>query len=324
MSETVEGRTIAEGVAEGEVLVSPEPISFYGAVDTDTGEFIEADHHLTGETIAGKVLVFPKGKGSTVGSYVIYGLAQEGTGPAAIINHETETIVATGPSSARFPVWTESRTPWSGSRTATGFVSTRPRGRSRCSPMTERETVVVGLSGASGTRLGVETVEALAEHFSVHAVVTEGARAVMDHETDTRTETMATLESMATVHDGEDLSAPIASGSVPTAGMVVVPASMKSVAAIANSYAENLLVRAADVTLKEDRKLVVVPRESPLNEAHLENLLTLRKRGVAVVPPVLGFYYDPQNIQDVIDRTVGTILDRFDVEHDRYEPWDPA
>ncbi|AOW80225.1 3-octaprenyl-4-hydroxybenzoate carboxy-lyase UbiX [Halodesulfurarchaeum formicicum] len=190
--------------------------------------------------------------------------------------------------------------------------------------MTERETVVVGLSGASGTRLGVATVEALAEHFSVHAVVTEGARAVMDHETDSRAETMAALESMATVHDGEDLSAPIASGSVPTAGMVVVPASMKSVAAIANGYAENLLVRAADVTLKEDRTLVVVPRESPLNEAHLENLLALRKRGVAVVPPVLGFYYDPQDIQDVIDRTVGTILDRFDVEHDRYEPWDPV
>ncbi|MEF8771134.1 DUF126 domain-containing protein [Halodesulfurarchaeum sp.] len=91
-----EGRTIAEGVAEGEVLVSPEPISFYGAVETKTGEFIEEDHHLTGQNIAGKVLVFPKGKGSTVGSYVIYGLAQEGTAPAAIVNHETETIVATG------------------------------------------------------------------------------------------------------------------------------------------------------------------------------------------------------------------------------------
>ena len=92
----IEGRTIAEGVAEGEVLISPEPISFYGAVDTETGEFIEEDHHLTGENIAGKVLIFPKGKGSTVGSYVIYGLAQEGTAPAAIVNHETETIVATG------------------------------------------------------------------------------------------------------------------------------------------------------------------------------------------------------------------------------------
>lgn len=95
-SVTAAGRTIAEGVADGEVLVSPDPISFYGAVDTKTGEFIEEDHHLTGANIAGKVLVFPKGKGSTVGSYVIYGLAQEGTAPAAIVNHETETIVATG------------------------------------------------------------------------------------------------------------------------------------------------------------------------------------------------------------------------------------
>ena len=95
-SGTVTGRTIAEGITEGEVLVSPEPISFYGAVDTKTGDFIEEDHHLTGRNIAGKVLVFPKGKGSTVGSYVIYGLAQEGTAPAAIVNHETETIVATG------------------------------------------------------------------------------------------------------------------------------------------------------------------------------------------------------------------------------------
>jgi predicted aconitase with swiveling domain len=92
----IAGRTIAPGVAEGPVLVSPEPISFYGAVDTETGEFIEEGHALTGENVAGKVLVFPKGKGSTVGSYVLYGLAQEGTAPAAIVNHETETIVATG------------------------------------------------------------------------------------------------------------------------------------------------------------------------------------------------------------------------------------
>ncbi len=93
---TYEGRTIADGEAEGEVLVSSEPISFYGAVDTETGEFIEADHELEGRNVAGKVLVFPKGKGSTVGSYVLYGLSKRGTAPAAIINHETETIVATG------------------------------------------------------------------------------------------------------------------------------------------------------------------------------------------------------------------------------------
>lgn len=92
----LEGRTIAEGTAEGEVLVSTEPISFYGAVDTESGEFIEEGHQLEGQNIAGTVLVFPRGKGSTVGSYVLYGLAKQGAAPAAIVNHETETIVATG------------------------------------------------------------------------------------------------------------------------------------------------------------------------------------------------------------------------------------
>ncbi len=182
--------------------------------------------------------------------------------------------------------------------------------------------IVVGLSGASGIRLGVETIEALSEHFAVHAVVTDGARRVMAAETDGREATMDAIEAAATATYREDeMAAPVASGTVDTAGMVVVPASMKSVAAIANGYADSLLVRAADVTLKEDRQLVVVPRESPLNEAHLENLLALRKRGVAVIPPVLGFYYDPEELQDVIDRIVGSILDRFDVAHDRYEPW---
>ncbi|MDZ7850888.1 MAG: UbiX family flavin prenyltransferase [Halodesulfurarchaeum sp.] len=188
----------------------------------------------------------------------------------------------------------------------------------------ERERLVVGLSGASGIPLGVETIRALSDHFAVHTVVTDGARAVMEHETDSEAATMETIEAASErVYDGSELAAPISSGTVDTAGMVVVPASMKSVAAIANGYAENLLVRAADVTLKEDRQLVVVPRESPLNEAHLENLLALRKRGVAVVPPVLGFYYDPAGIDDVIDRIVGTVLDRFDVNHDRYVAWNP-
>ncbi|MFP4530291.1 MAG: UbiX family flavin prenyltransferase [Halodesulfurarchaeum sp.] len=190
---------------------------------------------------------------------------------------------------------------------------------------TENRRIVVGLSGASGIPLGVETVRALSDHFAVHTVVTDGARAVMGHETHSEGATMETIEAASErVYAGSELAAPISSGTVQTAGMVVVPASMKSVSAIANGYAENLLVRAAEVTLKEDRQLVVVPRESPLNEAHLENLLALRKRGVAVVPPVLGFYYDPDGIEDVIDRIVGTVLDRFDVEHDRYVAWDPA
>lgn len=189
--------------------------------------------------------------------------------------------------------------------------------------MTERR-VVVGISGASGIRIGVETVRGLADRYAVHTVVTDGARTVMERETDGLAATMDAIESASTaVYGGDDLDAPIASGTVSTAGTVVVPASMKSVAAIANGYAENLLVRAADVTLKEDRRLVVVPRESPLNQAHLENLLALRKRGVSVVPPMVGFYYDPDGLGDIVDRIVGTVLDRFDVEHDRYEPWNP-
>lgn len=95
-STTIQARSIADGRGEGEVLRSDEPISFYGAVDTETGEFIEEGHALTGENVAGKVLVFPKGKGSTVGSYVLYGLAQNDVAPAAIVNEHTETIVATG------------------------------------------------------------------------------------------------------------------------------------------------------------------------------------------------------------------------------------
>ncbi len=190
--------------------------------------------------------------------------------------------------------------------------------------MTE-DRIVVGLSGASGMRLGVETIEALGERVEVQTIVTEGARSVMAHETQSTEATMAAIEAASTaVYDGSDMASPLASGTTPTEGMVVVPASMKSVAAISNAYAENLLVRAADVTLKEDRQLVVVPRESPLNEAHLEQLLSLRTRGVAVVPPVLGFYYDPDGLQAVIDRIVGTVLDRFDLDHDLYDAWEPA
>ncbi|MFW5965735.1 MAG: UbiX family flavin prenyltransferase [Halodesulfurarchaeum sp.] len=184
--------------------------------------------------------------------------------------------------------------------------------------------IVLGIAGASGTRIGVETATALADHRPVYTVLTDGAKAVMDHETDSREETMATLRTVSErLYEEADLMAPIASGSVKTEGMVIAPASMKTVSAIANGYADTLLVRAAEVTLKEDRTLVVVPRESPLTEPHLENLLALRKRGVAIVPPVLGFYYDPESIGDVLDRIVGSVLDRFEFEHDRYEPYDP-
>lgn len=185
------------------------------------------------------------------------------------------------------------------------------------------DRIVLGISGASGIPIAVETAEALSAHFEVHTVVTEAAKAVMSHETDRQATTMETLESASkAVYTESQLAAPIASGSFDTAGMVVVPASMKTVAGIATGLSQNLLVRAADVTLKEDRRLVVVPRETPLGEAHLENLLTLRQRGVMIVPPVLGFYFDPETVEDMVDHVVGKILERFDVDHDRYERWD--
>lgn len=185
------------------------------------------------------------------------------------------------------------------------------------------ERIVLGISGASGTPIAVETASALSRHFEVHTVLTDAAKAVMETETADREAAMAAIESAsAAVYGESELAAPIASGSVATAGMVVVPASMNSIAGIATGLSSNLLVRAADVTLKEDRQLVVVPRESPLSETHLENLLTLRKRGVAIVPPMLGFYFGPESVDEMVDHVVGKILERFDISHDRYEAWD--
>ncbi|MFW6384826.1 MAG: UbiX family flavin prenyltransferase [Halodesulfurarchaeum sp.] len=180
----------------------------------------------------------------------------------------------------------------------------------------------MGVSGASGIPIAVRTVEALAETFEVHVVVTNAARDVMAQEPGDRSTVLDRLERASeAVYDEDDRGAPIASGSYPTAGMVVVPASMNTVAAIATGRAGNLLTRAADVTQKEDRRLVLVPRETPLNEVHLENLLALRQRGVGIVLPVLGFYFDPQSVEDMVDHVVGKVLERFDVDHDRYERW---
>lgn len=184
------------------------------------------------------------------------------------------------------------------------------------------DRIVLGISGASGTPIAVETASALSEQFEVHTIVTDAAKAVMAEESEPGTDSMAAIEAVsAQVYGESELAAAVASGSFETRGMVVVPASMKTVAGIATGLSRNLLIRAADVTLKEDRPLVVVPRETPLSEAHLENLLTLRKRGVAVVPPVLGFYFDPSSVDDLVDHVVGKILERFDISHDRYEGW---
>lgn len=182
--------------------------------------------------------------------------------------------------------------------------------------------IVLAISGASGVPIAVRTATALAEQVDLVTVVTDGAKRVMAHETDDREETMAHLRELSTaVYDDDAMGAPVASGSYDVDGVAVVPASMNTVSKIATGQSDNLVVRAADVALKERRPLVVVPRESPLSELHLRNLQTLAGMGVDVVPPVLGFYYDPQTLGDAIDHTVGKILERFDLEHDCYDTW---
>lgn len=184
------------------------------------------------------------------------------------------------------------------------------------------DRIVLGVSGASGTTIALRTAAALADHVDVHTVVTDGAKVVMEEESAARAETMSRLESLSTtVYDEDDFGAAIASGTFKTAGMIVVPCSMNTLAKLAAGFSDTLLTRAADVTRKEDRPLVIVPRESPLSEVHLENMQTVASRGVTVVPPMLGFYYHPEDIDDVVDHVVGKILDRFDLPYDGFDRW---
>ncbi|MFW5903473.1 MAG: UbiX family flavin prenyltransferase, partial [Halolamina sp.] len=170
--------------------------------------------------------------------------------------------------------------------------------------------------------IAIRTAEELAERVEVIAVVSDAAEAVMAHEMDDPDAARERLEAAATTVYGEDdLAAPIASGSTPVDGMVVAPCSMNTLSGIAHGRADTLVTRAADVTLKERRRLVLVPREAPLDQRHLENLLTLAKRGVDVVPPMLGFYFDPEGVEDLVDHVVGKVLERFDMKHDLYDSW---
>ena len=124
-----------------------------------------------------------------------------------------------------------------------------------------------------------------------------------------------------TVYDNHDLAAAISSGSFFTDGMIVAPCSMKTLAAIAHSFSDDLLVRAADVTLKERRKLVLVPRETPLHLGHLRNMTRAAEIGAVILPPMPAFYHDPKTVDDIINQTVGKILDQFRIEHSLFKRW---
>lgn len=171
--------------------------------------------------------------------------------------------------------------------------------------------LVVALTGASGVRHGVRLLEALASHPDVesHLVLSDWAVANLLQETGKGPADLLPL--VARVHGASDLAAPLASGSFLTDGMVIVPCSMRTLAAVATGLCDNLITRAADVCLKEGRKLVICPRETPLGALHLENLLKLARLGVRIVPPMPAYYTNPQTIDDLIDHHVMKILDQF-------------
>lgn len=179
--------------------------------------------------------------------------------------------------------------------------------------------IVVGVTGASGAIYGYTLIKSLRElGAEVHAVYTEMGTKVLAYECG---HTLKQIEKYATVHDNTDLFAPLASGSFKMNAMVVVPCSMHTLGALANASGRDLLTRAADVTLKEGRKLVVVPRETPMTSIHLENMLKLARAGVVVMPAAPGFYHKPETIEDIVNFMVGKILDTLDIEHSLFKRW---
>ena len=183
--------------------------------------------------------------------------------------------------------------------------------------------IVIGISGASGVIYGVRILELLKEtDFETHLIISRSGR--LNIEIETRYKPRE-LEDMADfVYDNKDMAASLSSGSFLTEGMVVIPCTIKSLSGIANSYNENLLVRAADVTLKEKRKLVLVIRETPLHIGHLRLMTLAAEMGAHLLPPIPSFYHQPKTIEDIIDQTIGKIFDYFGIEHHLFKRWGEA
>ena len=183
--------------------------------------------------------------------------------------------------------------------------------------------VVVGITGASGSIYGIRLLEALRKDatLELHLVVSASGKRTLASETG---RTLRDVEALAhVVYDDKDIGASLASGSFRTAGMIVAPCSIKTLAALASCHADTLIARAGDVTLKEGRPLVALVRETPLHVGHLRQMLAFAEMGGIVFPPVPAFYARPTSIEDMVDHTVGRVLDLFDIEHrDLVKRWE--
>lgn len=180
--------------------------------------------------------------------------------------------------------------------------------------------LIVGLTGATGAIFGIRLLECLRlTDVETHLIVSPWAHRTIEHETGRTARQVRALASV--VHEQGNMGASVSSGSFLTEGMVVIPCSMRSVAAIAHGMGEHLVHRAADVVLKERRRLVLVPRETPLSELHLENLLKLARMGVSILPPMPAFYNHPQTIDDIVDHIVARVLDQFGLPAEFAQRW---
>jgi len=181
--------------------------------------------------------------------------------------------------------------------------------------------LIVGITGATGTIFGVRLLQILeGTGIETHLVMSKWAQRTLTHETPY---TAAEVEQMAAcVYRSTNQGAPISSGSFLTKGMIIAPCSMRTLGAIANGFGHNLITRAADVTLKERRKLVILVREAPFNDIHLENMLKLSRMGVVVLPPVPAFYNHPKTIDDIVNHVVQRALDQFEIHIDVVARWD--
>ena len=181
--------------------------------------------------------------------------------------------------------------------------------------------IVVGMTGASGVIYGVKILSLLRERKDIetHLIISEAGKRTIEIETDYRADEVAAMADV--VYDNSNVGAAPASGSFITEAMVVIPCTIKTLAGIANSYADNLLVRAADVTLKEKRKLVLTVRETPLHKGHLRLMTMAADMGAHILPPMPSFYHRPKTIDDIIHQTIGKIFDYLSIEHDLFKRW---
>jgi 4-hydroxy-3-polyprenylbenzoate decarboxylase len=180
--------------------------------------------------------------------------------------------------------------------------------------------IVVGISGASGVIYGIRLLKVLKElDWETHLIISEAAKQNILLETSF---TVKAVEDMAhKVYDSKNQAASISSGSYKTSGMVIVPCAIKTLSGVAHSFNENLLIRAADVTLKERRRLILVVRETPLHKGHLTLMQKVAELGGIILPPVPAFYINPKTIDDLIDHTIGKILDIMEIDHTLYKRW---